>query len=534
MRLGYDVGRRHFVRFVRGSAAFPGQTALISFNILLFLILIAYAIFLGLHDSEPTTRTRYHAVPVAMSQLYYGRVHDYTAFREIAHNFQLVGPIEHFIAYWAIGTPANLEATYFWMADDRGLSDLIYIAFLLFGPSMESIFWAYMTLIAIALAGFLFAFSRNREALTLCGVVLIAMILFLPVFFRAPGLNFGEQSVHISETRLLEFLLAIPAVFWIATLTLRERITWAWMAGLAGQVVVLAFAMHMRSSVLWLVGTMALLAATYTMLGALARRDLRVIGAAALLLMVVPASLAAVSAYQRAMFHPEYLDERGPRTVWHNVLMGLTVSPEFRQSTGMAGVNDPEAVAAVLRYMEARNDPRRGPDWTQTDILNSLGGHGTFRAWRTYDLIAREVVFHEIMQQPFVALRHFFVDKPELIGSLISCNATLLVCRGQAVTYPGVRMDPFSLFSVGLVFALVVAARRSGRSESVLPISRPREVLLVIICFAILGLFPSVAFYPALTQVGGVILFLLFGIAFALYLLMDWLVERFWSPGKGG
>jgi hypothetical protein len=354
------------------------------------------------------------------------------------------------------------------------------------------------------------------------------MFLFMPVFFRAPGLNFAEQSVHISETRLLEFLLMIPAMFWISTVTLRERVTWPWAVGLACQALVLAFAIHMRSSVLWLVGSLAILGAVYTVLGALSRREWRVIGAAALLTLTTPASLAAVHSYQRAMFHPEYLDERGPRTVWHNVLMGLTISKEFRDSTGMAGVNDPEAVAAVLRYLEARTDPRLGPDWTQTDILNSLGGYGTFREWRTYDKVAREIVFQEVLQAPYVAIRHFFLDKPSLVASLVVCNATLLYCGNQPVTYPGVRIDPFSLVSLGLVFLVVLVGRRWGGAEIGSPIGRTLEIMAVAVFIAVLGLFPSVAFYPALTQIGGVILFVLFIIVLLMSILMDRILARSW------
>ncbi|MBU3540827.1 hypothetical protein [Polynucleobacter sp. UB-Tiil-W10] len=48
--------------------------------------------------SSVTDRIRFHAIPVAISFLYHGQPHDYTALREVAIPFQGAGPLHDLIA----------------------------------------------------------------------------------------------------------------------------------------------------------------------------------------------------------------------------------------------------------------------------------------------------------------------------------------------------------------------------------------------------------------------------------------------------
>ena len=80
-------------------------------------------------DTYPMDRLRFHAIPIAVSEHYRGRVHDYTGYIPLAHAFQESAQLDDLIA-WAVETPLSLgDPTYFWAADDHGMVDYVIGAF---------------------------------------------------------------------------------------------------------------------------------------------------------------------------------------------------------------------------------------------------------------------------------------------------------------------------------------------------------------------------------------------------------------------
>src|SRR5262245_17780539 len=96
-------------QWARANAAALGLSAA---AVTLVALLAATDSRLGLHR-HASTRYRFHAIPVAVSQLYHGRAHDYTAFRPLAHRFHdPTGDLDEQIAESLAADPG--AGTYFW------------------------------------------------------------------------------------------------------------------------------------------------------------------------------------------------------------------------------------------------------------------------------------------------------------------------------------------------------------------------------------------------------------------------------------
>ena len=107
----------------RRDLARAGRLGLIACALVALFMVFGSIVHLGLHRSDPTTRTRYHAIPVVMSQIYHGRPHDYTAYWSIAAMYQSNWSLPAVID-WTLQhkVPPN-DRTYFWVADDRGYGE---------------------------------------------------------------------------------------------------------------------------------------------------------------------------------------------------------------------------------------------------------------------------------------------------------------------------------------------------------------------------------------------------------------------------
>ncbi len=506
--------------------AASGRLILIACALIAFAVAFLSGMRLGIDRADPTNRTRFHAIPVAISQIYHGRPHDYTGSRSIAMKFQGDDPLGRLIIQMTRAQVAPDDPPYFWTADDRGLSDFVNGAFRLFGPRVKALYYFWFLLLGVSLAAALIQFRHDRVALAAIACTTIAIGAALPLYVRAPGLNFGELSVHISESRMFEILGAVAAVHLILVLVRpphpRRLLEYA---ALAVQTGLLVFLLHARMSLLWLFATLIMLAATaFAVSWRRGQPSLQPVLVAGALL----AGYGALHAYQAATYHPAYKADIGPRVVWHNALMGLSHNPTLAKSINVFKVDDHAAVDAVLNDMKSRSDPRLTPDWNRTTILNSIGGHNSFD-WRTYESVARALYLRTVAQHPLATLRMIFWDKPLSILDVVSCRAMLIHCKAAAL--PQAYFAPLSI-AVILLLGLVIAglclgmppSAAASTTGSIAPVIGAAAIL------ALLGLFPSIAFYPAITQLAGTLIFgtlaIYLLIVCGLVFLFAWLFRR--------
>jgi hypothetical protein len=330
------------------------------------------------------------------------------------------------------------------------------------------------------------------------------------VFVRAAGPHVGEPSTHISESRLFEILGAVPALFLIVSIALPDLLSRKrWYVAALVQVSILAFLLHCRSSIAWLFVALIFVALFGAIYRTVRQRD-RI---AARRVLVIPALLVsawlAVAGYQSAMFNPAYFGKIGPRTVWHNILMGFAYNTELASALGGPPGGDAQAIRAVLRYMQQTHDRRLTDQWNETTILDSLGSYGRFD-WKTYEEVARELALKTLAAHPWSALRLVAYEKPKAILQSVVCKAMLLCSFSQEdmAPKPWARFDPTG--GLMLVVASIIAAVLACATASADDRDEEADVPLLfaalgIVCALSLG--PGLIFYPAVTQLGGLFVF---------------------------
>lgn len=466
-------------------------------------------------------RLRFHAIPVALTDLYQGGRGDYTAWKSLALPFQdKTRPIEELLAEYS-RPRSDLQGTYFWSADDRGLADFVGLAFRLFGPRVASLGLFTCALLLFSVVLFVLAYRDRPAALFLLAAHLAGLGFLVLLLDQAEGIadatgHLWQERLALFDSRLFE-VLSLPAVLHLilsGRTTSSSSGTGRRLANglaLAGQTGVLFFLLHARSSLGW----QALALAAIAVAGLLreARRRWREPASRFSWRPMVPLACCLLGwlmldLHRRAAYHPDYFAARGVRTVWHNALMGLAYDPELRERHGFR-LDDRVAIEIVLAWMRERNDPRLTPEWNADHILCSLGSHTEFD-WPTYEAAARSTFLHHVGRRPAAALACFLFHKPLAILSHLG-QATARFAEGRNL--------PAALLLVFLVACAGCAAFPSGRSAKGM---RCGSMLVLLACAAI----PPLAFYVALPTMGGLVVLTAAGMALGVGRSAAWCLRR--------
>jgi hypothetical protein len=466
-----------------------------------------------------SNRMRYHAIPVALSQLYHGRPHDYTAYRSIALPFQGDRPLQELIAEFSqSGAPA--EGTYYWAADDRGLSDYVYASFALFGPEVASFGKLYVLLLLISSLLFLVAFWGDTTALallvfTLCAVDVLIRVLVIGAAVSSPEGVVWKEPVGLIESRTFDMLSFVAFLHFVLFSSKRRPPSAVALVALVLQAVLFVLLYHARSSLGWQVAAVGTAGAVYAVRSIIRARSAWFVPAATAMIpvLVLAVGLTGLSVWKTRTYHPRYFEEQGARTFWHNALMGFS-HPEIRARYGTTP-DDRVIIDLVLRRMRQRNDPRLTAEWDTDTALGSLGGHATFD-WVTYERAARETYWFIWARHPAQALSNYLFYKPASVAAevaQVTCPSTI---GGMGEEADAFRYLPFRWWPLLLVLAAIGFVRR----EDLRGMMRGSAgVLLLILPFSLI---PAVAFYPAIPTMMGFLMTL----TLATYLGLAWVMLR--------
>ena len=313
-----------------------------------------------------SARTRAHAIPVALSQLYHHHPHDYTARLGVALAFRAPETLGELLKRYSDPAHAGEEGTYYWTADDRGLGDFVTLAFRAYGPKPRSLARFWFLLLAASLILFQLAYRRHAATHFAPVFVLFGLLLYAHACPHYADIDLGDgtrwqEAFGLHESRTFE-ALAVLAWLHLALLAWRGGGRVAWLAALP-QVAMLLFLYHARSSLGWMYLALFVLAGM-RILTDRARCAVPLVVAG-----LLAASLVALQQYKRAVYHPAYFQERGSRCFWHNALMG-SYHPRLRESLDI-GIDDTKAIVLVLREL------RDG--WRDRVRLDRVRGRGTRR-----------------------------------------------------------------------------------------------------------------------------------------------------------
>jgi hypothetical protein len=473
---------------------------------------------LGLDRHEPSSRMKFHAIPVAISQIFHGRTHDYTAYRSIAVLFHNRRPIDPEIrAAIDAQIPAN-DSTYYWAIDDRGLSDFVNAAFRLFGPTVPALFKFWFVLLGLSTAIAVVRFHRDATALALIGCAVIGVGMTVTALTRGAFETFTSPSIHIAESRMFDVLAIVPLLHLLLSMVRPPAALRSLAIGaIIVQAALIAALVHARGSVSWVFVAIILIGFALSLLWWRKSKLAPSGGAVAVVLCAVVAAYAGLHLYQRIIFNPAYLGEIGPRIFWHNVLMGLSANPKFARELNL-DVNDKLAVQAVLDDLRARNDLRIPEQWDARAILNSVVGDARFD-WPTYELLARNFIVRTLLSDPWQALKLVAWDKPVGIVKTLSCRFLMIIDTCDNLHFERARAGPLRwiwVFLVALIAICLLVARMAG--DKIARHETDGMIVAMLLAAALVGLTPTILTYPFPVQMGGAVVLFYTVVAFCIVL----------------
>lgn len=478
--------------------------AVLSLTVLYFIV---SGIEIGLHHSA-TERTRYHGLPVAISQVFFNQPHDYTAIKSVALPFQSSAPYNSLIkAAKSASRDSSVgkDQTYYWLADDRGFSDLINISIRMFGARIEGLYFAFCGIIVISILLSLMIFYRDTFALSCLSLYVLAYASFLPALGAVTknsvvATNF---SVNISETRTFE-MLALLYFLQIVLLIIRKTpLSKTAIGCLAIQAIIVGFLYSCRSSIGWVVVCVAVLcggASLRFLLSSLKnnRYAMRRLLWSAFGIVFLLAGVFTFKGWHALAENPYYLEQGGARTFFHNALMGLAGSTVI-EKYGITGVDDRLAIRATNRWLAEQDRA----DYDENQLLNALGGHAT-ADWLSYEESAKDFYFYLWRKHSFQLMQTY---GKKFIGSCIqlwTIQGAVYVPRtsDQGLQLNGRRYNPnpfrFDYLALAIIPIIVL-------SFSIKIIPKLIGALGVSLLFSLI---PSVSFYTAVCTLSGASLIL--------------------------
>lgn len=494
---------------------------------------------LGLIADRVSGRVSLMALPVCVSDLYRGGLHDFTGYAELRgvanHYFYTVGKGSEIQSDGGRLVPAMLNAKItrpqsimYWGYDDRGLGDYCIAAFSIFGPAIESFSKLWLAFLALSAVAFLMTYHRHQTGPPI-------LLLFLACAYIGLGLySFMQAPVSLSEERALEYLSFLPALHLALFPFLGRHSGRMGLAGVLIQALIFVFLYHVRSSIGW--QTLPILASIAMALVAGRfrfawnagddRSDRRALLRTALLpLLALAGFMVLLMVYIRVTYHPAYFAEEGGRTLYHNALMGL-YDMKYADEPAQ-GIDDNLTKKNVSMFIARQ----RGVPVGDIKYASQFGA--------AYERDARAYYFHLVRKDPIGTARYYLQNKiPASLNLLkqrslladrpygkVRIEGTMRVMRdpgvGDYVREKNLLFSPLTT-PVSMLSVILAVLFARGRAPGVGP------ALLVAAMFFVAGLIPSTLFYNQdLRQLPGSML----SLGLMAHLAAFWVLTLLWSLG---
>ena len=316
--------------------------------------------------------------------------------------------------------PANAKGDYIdligFSGEDTGLGTYNYLAFRAFGVNIPALTYLYFAIVTISLV--LYGIGHWRSVGAMVAVVAVTLALYAVVCadfvnFLGSSALFRGSGIDVKDPRFLGTLAAIPVLHLIVMWTRPSyRLGPLDYIVVAMQAAIFAFALQIRSPVVWAV---LALSAFWMIGGALAwrrGRSLRVLcdwrqSRSAPTPIIVLAVLGSAQLLAAVTLHPVYRAQGDvPRHMfWQGLLSSLQLEPEWDRKYGASVKNatDDAMPAAVARIAIMKLPPDQ-----QGQYLNRDGA--TKRT--ALEKFSRIAFFDILRSDPKFVAHAFFIDKP--------------------------------------------------------------------------------------------------------------------------
>jgi len=301
--------------------------------------------------------------------------------------------------------------------EDTGLGTYDYLAFRIFGVSVAALTYLYFVIVTASLV--LYSIGHWRSVGAMAAVVAVTLALYVAVcadivnFLGSSKLFSNAPGIDLKDPRFLGTIAAIPLLHVIVMWTRPSyRLGPLDYVIVALQAAIFAFALQIRSPVVWVV---LALSAFWLMIGALALRRGRSLRSlcdwrqsrSALMPITVLAVVFSAQLLAAVSLHPLYRAQGDvPRhTFWQGLLSSLQLNPEWSVKY-LPSVDNytndmmPEEVArvAIMKLPpEERQQYLRGDGWPRRTALEKF---------------TRLAFFDFLRSDPKFVAHTFFIDKP--------------------------------------------------------------------------------------------------------------------------
>jgi hypothetical protein len=310
--------------------------------------------------------------------------------------------------------------------EDAGMGTYTRLAFAVFGTNLPALTDGYFAIALISLMLFAASHHSHRGAMVAAGLLTVALYLVVCsslLNFAIPGGVVASPGVDLKDPRFLGTLAALPLLHIIVTwirppyrLAVREYLV------LGAQAVILAFAWHIRSSVVWSLLALPLLWLFFGQSRQRTRDGARLsqwrLSRSRFVLAAVCLIPCIAQAAVSWSYHPFYEadGDLGRHTFWDGVLQSLEYNPAWRAKYG-AVVNG--ATGDELPLTAARLAIARLPADQQQPYLNPDGNPTRI----AYEEASKTLFLDVLRHDPGFVLETFLRIKP------------LLVLRSELIMY---------------------------------------------------------------------------------------------------
>ena len=298
--------------------------------------------------------------------------------------------------------------------EDTGLGTYTYLAFRLFGVNIPALTYLYFVIVTISLV--LYGIGHWRSVGAMAAVVAVTLALYVVVcadivnFLGSSKLFSGAPGIDVKDPRFLGTIAAIPLLHVIVMWTRpRYRLGPLDYVVVAMQAAIFAFALQIRSPVVWAV---LALSAFWLTIGALALRRGRSLRSlcdwrqsrSAPMPITVLAVLFSAQLLAAVTLHPLYRAQGDvPRHMfWQGLLSSLELNPEWSVKYGPSVDNAtgdmmPEEAAriAIMKLPAEEQQQYLAPQWlAQADRAREIYPDRVFRHTAQRSQVCGAYVFY--------------------------------------------------------------------------------------------------------------------------------------------
>jgi hypothetical protein len=378
----------------------------------------------AIRDQSPSNllslRYLFNSVPTALSFLL-GRPHDYAAYREVANRFweerSARAPLTvDKVIKEIMATPVrDPDQLWFYNGDDKGLADIVYVGFRLFGLHSKSIYYVQLLLLGLSTAlAVLFCRSDTR-------FLLILLFYFLSLYAILFTFEISNESTSLTEPRFIGYL-SVPSMLFFAFASLnREPLRVAYVLCSVAQAFVLLMIIHARSSEIWQM--MAVFAvALMCSVSPIFNRDWKMLGQTVFPVLVLVIAYCGLAQYKSYMYNDQYFAiYHSSRIVWHNALMGVAFNDDLGPKYHLAKPNsaaiadDFQVITGVGHFIAQRGE---------MDVAQSLFSKKDTFNWILYERYARALYFKIVTNDFWQVARTYLEIMPSVLVDVMRFMAT--------------------------------------------------------------------------------------------------------------